>query len=113
MILYLFTIPTLILFFFCIFSFRQFVRLGEYDTESEPVDCIMYEDDKDCNDAPFDSIVTSMHCSYLICIFISTLMNRVLPGVSIHPKRMNSSKEYDIAIIILEKKPPYTGERHI
>lgn len=38
----------------------QFVRLGEYDTESDPVDCIMYEDDKDCNDPPFDSAVTSM-----------------------------------------------------
>lgn len=32
------------------------------------------------------------------------------PGILIHPKRTNSSKEYDIAIIILEKKPPYSGE---
>lgn len=39
--------------------FRRFVRLGEYDTETSP-DCIEYEDDKDCNDAPFDSAVQSM-----------------------------------------------------
>lgn len=31
-------------------------------------------------------------------------------GILIHPKRTDSSKEYDIAIIIMEKKPPYTGE---
>lgn len=32
--------------------------MGEYDTETDP-DCIEYEDDKDCNDPPFDSAVTS------------------------------------------------------
>lgn len=33
---------------------RLFVRLGEYDTETNP-DCVKIEDDKDCNDTPFDS----------------------------------------------------------
>lgn len=42
-----------------VFFFRQLVRLGEYDTETNPVDCIDYEDDKDCNDPPFDSAVIS------------------------------------------------------
>lgn len=31
----------------------------------------------------------------------------------IHPKRSDESKEYDIAVIILETKPPYTGSKHI
>ncbi|XP_031626740.1 serine protease 7-like [Contarinia nasturtii] len=63
-----------------------FLRLGEYDTENNP-DCIGYGDDKACNETPFDSPVTR---------------------IVIHPKRSDSSKEYDIAIIILEIKPPYT-----
>lgn len=36
------------------FSYRKFVRLGEYDTETNP-DCVEIEDDKDCNETPFDS----------------------------------------------------------
>lgn len=28
--------------------------------------------------------------------------------ILVHPKRSADSKEYDIAIILLEKKPPYT-----
>lgn len=71
----------------------------------------MYEDDKDCNDPPFDSAVTS---EPMFCLFIHQDSNVDLiffsTGTVIHPKRMDSSKEYDIAIIILEKKPPYTGE---
>lgn len=30
------------------------MRLGEYDTETNP-DCVQFEEDKDCNDTPFDS----------------------------------------------------------
>lgn len=37
---------------------RQAVRLGEYDTETDP-DCIIYEDDKDCADSPIDFSVQS------------------------------------------------------
>lgn len=42
------------LLFSLIWIHRIFVRLGEYDTETDP-DCIQIEDDKDCNETPFDS----------------------------------------------------------
>lgn len=37
----------------------------------------------------------------------------ILLDILIHPKRTDTSKEYDIAIIILETKPPYTGKQHL
>lgn len=79
--------------------------MGEYDTESNP-DCIEYEDDKDCNDPPFDSNVTSRF--FKINKIIAN--NEIFLGVLIHPKRTNSSKEFDIAIIIMDTKPPFTGK---
>lgn len=35
-------------------SHRKIVRLGEYDTETNP-DCIINGDDRDCNETPFDT----------------------------------------------------------
>lgn len=74
---------------------RQFVRLGEYDTESQPVDCIMYEDDKDCNDPPFDSTVASRCLRYLtqcfLFIFLFVVIHQVfwyIPSEWIRPRNM-------------------------
>jgi len=65
----------------------KFVRLGEYDTGTE-LDCVD-PDGQNCADPPLD-----------------LQLDRII----IHPDRERNpnSKENDIALVILEKEPPYT-----
>jgi len=64
----------------------DYVRLGEYDHTTD-VDCVMLNGYEDCADRPIDYKVAN---------------------VLIHPERGPKSKLHDIAILILEKTPPYT-----
>lgn len=47
---------------------------------------------------------------YFIFFTFFSIKFHFTQGILMHPKRNDSSKEYDIAIIILENKPPYTGK---
>lgn len=46
---------------------RKTVRLGEYDTETNP-DCVGTEEDKDCNEPPFDTTPESMKTTFLLFV---------------------------------------------
>lgn len=80
------------------------MRLGEYDYTTE-IDCVTLSGFEDCADPPVDIKVAGKKYSKLE---FSILTSTIHLDILIHPERTSNSKLHDIAILLLEKEPPYT-----